>query len=229
MAACVRFMRVILLILQHMRFCVSPGLGAWSRSASKAFELSAPVLFLVLAVTAIHAQAKTPTPNIKDLIGMTNGSNANEYPLGWRKLNDCTYGRSLILCSMLKNEKQEGMILQKKSYQSKTIGESVPALITDAVALTRPDTYESLAFFCYPKQSDPNKTESFEIFAEVRFAKRCDVKTALIHRAWRMNLSTGKFEQISNTKDLVCEYGYRFRGEPEFRRGCPGYSPMPSK
>ena len=229
MAAWVRFMKVLFLILQHMRFCDSAGLGAWSRSASNTFKLSAPVLFVVLAVTAIHAQAKTPTPNIKDLMGLTNGSNTNEYPLGWKWMGDCTYGKSLIVCSKLKNENQEGMILQKLAREPRKNGENVPALITDAIQISHPRGYDNLAIYCYPKQSDPNKTRGFEIFAEVRFANRCDVTTTLIHRAWTMNLSTGKFEQLGYTRSLVCEYGLAFRGEPEFRSGCPGYSPMPSQ
>lgn len=219
MAICAHY-----LDFQHERS--SRALVAWAQWIRTAVWASAPLFF---AAFAICTQAKELSPNIKDLIGMTNGSNTDEYPLGWIKMSGCTFGQSLILCSILKNGKQEGLILQRKDHQPKTIGESVPTLITDAIAIKNARSFESLAFYCYPKQSDPQKTEGFEIFAEVRFAKRCDVKTTLIQRAWTMNLSSGKFEQIHNTSDLVCEYGNRFRGEPEFRSGCPGYSPMPSQ
>lgn len=228
MAICVRLINATRSFWQKC-FSHTNAVGALDLWQRRFVGVVASVLVALLPVTETCAEAKEPVPNIKDLVGMTNGSNTDEYPLKWRKLGGCTYGRSLILCSMLKNGKQEGMILQKLSREPKKIGESVPALITDAIAIKHPRDYDNLAFYCYPKQSDPNKTEAFEIFAEVRFAKRCDVKTTLIQRAWTMNLSTGKFEQVSNTKDLVCEYGLTFRGEPEFRSGCPGYSPIPSQ
>jgi hypothetical protein len=97
-------------------FSAVGALELWQR---RFFGLGASVLVALLAVTATCAEAKEPVPNIKDLVGMTNGSNTDEYPLGWRKLSGCTYGRSLILCSMLKNGKQEGIILQKLSLEPK--------------------------------------------------------------------------------------------------------------
>ena len=175
------------------------------------------------------ALGKTMPPDIRDLIGMTNGSNTSKYPLGWIRTGDCTYGRSLVICSMLKNGDQQGLILQRQSYEPKRNGENVPAIITDAMKVFKPNSYDHLAFYCYFEGEELSNYDSFKIFSEVRFPKRCDIKTKTIIHAWTMNLETGKFERVSNTKGLLCEYGYTLRGEPEFRNGCPGYSSIPSE
>lgn len=207
---------------------------------SSAFCISKKQLarLLLLSIAAISiglspsftapAIGKTVQPDIRDLIG-AQVVGTNQYPLGWQNLNDCSYGRSLILCSMLKNGDKQGLILQKQSYEPRKKGEKVPATITDAIELKRPNTYDNFAFYCYPLDADPKVIKGYSIFAEVRFAKRCDVTTKIIQRAWIMNLDSGKFERVNNTSNLICEYGYALRGEPEFRSDCPGYSPIPSK
>jgi hypothetical protein len=130
---------------------------------------------------------------------------------------------------MIKNGNQQGLVLQKQLYEPTKNGEKVPATITDAIALKRPNTYDSFSFYCYPFDVNPKIVKGYSIFAEVRFAKRCDVTTKNIQRAWTMNLASGKFEKVNDTKNLICEYGYSLRGEPEFRSGCPGYTPIPSQ
>jgi hypothetical protein len=174
------------------------------------------------------ALGKTMPPDIRDLIG-AQVVGTTQYPFGWQNLNDCSYGRSLILCSMLKNGNKQGLILQKQSYEPRKKGEKVPATITDVIELKRPNTYDNFAFYCYPLDADPKVIKGYSVFAEVRFAKRCDVTTKIIQRAWTMNLDSGKFEKVNDTKNLICEYGYSLRGEPEFRSGCPGYTPIPSQ
>ncbi len=174
------------------------------------------------------ALGKTVQPDIRDLIG-AQVVGTTQYPLGWTLVGDCSSTESLIICSKIKNKNLEGVVAIKRVYQPNKPGDKVPGIITDATALRRPNTYDSFSFYCYPLDADPKTVKGYSIFAEVRFAKRCDVTTKIIQRAWTMNLVSGKFEIVSDTKNLICEYGYSLRGEPEFRSSCPGYTPIPSQ
>lgn len=96
-------------------------------------------------------------------------------------------------------------------------------IVTDAIRVDNPTSNHKFSRLCYWPADEAKKTES-NIFANVGFAKFCDMKTTLIRRAWKVNLQTGKFDPIPNTKGLVCEYGFVSLGEPDFREGCPTYN-----
>lgn len=161
----------------------------------------------------------SPPPNPADLIGreITGVS----YPDGWKMVVSDGFGKSLYTFSVLKNGKRYAMLLKKKTNVPKP-GERATNRVTDALAVTDPTNRHKFSHVCYFNEKNYQEGES--IYAEVGFARFCDMKTTLIKRAWRINLETGHFDKLPSTKGLTCGFGYVAAGEPDFREGCPTYN-----
>lgn len=166
------------------------------------------------------AVGATADPDPKDLIGLA--TNGPFYPSGWRQISSDGFGRSPYFLTTLRRSKAYVMLLERQVSKPKS-GERIRAVVTDAIAVVNPTSYRRFSRICYLAGEEANKMRS-NILAEVRFAKFCDMTTALVRRAWRINLQTGKFDPIQNTRGLTCEYGYVALGEPDSREGCPSYN-----
>lgn len=174
---------------------------------------------IVAAVNNAHAQQTAPTP--KDLIGLE--IKGPFYPWGWEQIGSSGFGSSPYILTTLKlsNKKIYAMLLKRQINKPKK-GERIHSIVTDAIRVDNPTSYHRFARLCYLPDDEPNKLKS-TIFADVGFAKYCDMKTIIVKRAWKVNLETGKFDALS-TKGLVCEFGLVSVGEPDFREGCPTYN-----
>jgi hypothetical protein len=186
----------------------------------KYIKLLVFVFFHTFICTTFSALAKPAAqPNPADLIGQE--ITGVSYPNGWVMVASDGYGKSPYIFSVLKNKKQYAILLKKKINKSKT-GERTKSLVTDALLVADPTNYHKFSHVCY--FSEKNKREGESIYAEVGFARFCDMETKAIKRAWRVNLETGHFDQLPSTKNLSCGFGYVAAGEPDFRENCPTYS-----
>lgn len=178
-------------------------------------------LCVVLSTTnalANDGTAKTAA-SLKALIGLEIVGTT--YPNGWTQIGSDGFGSSPYTLSTLRNSKTYGLLLERKMAEPKK-GERIHVVVTDAIRVNDPTNQLKFSRLCYFAGDESRKTES-NIFANVGFAKFCDLKTTLIRRAWKVNLQTGKFDSIQNTKGLICEYGFVSIGDTDFREGCPTY------
>ncbi len=182
------------------------------------FALSCALLCLLPAFAIDKIAASKPDPT--DLIGIeTNGP---FFPSGWKQVGSDGFGRSPYILTTLRRDKTYAMLLEKQLNEPKK-NERIRTVVTDAIRVGNPTSYHRFSRLCYFSDTEATKTTS-NILAEVGFVKYCDMKTTLIRRAWRINLETGKFDSLTSTKGLICEYGLVSLGEPDFREGCSSYN-----
>lgn len=184
-----------------------------------AFRIRAFTVLIIQALTVSIAYAGGPDP--RSLIGLEiAGVN---YPNGWKQIGSDGFGSSSTILTTLKNGKHYAFTLERRTNLSKP-GEKIKiirSLVTDAILVSNPTSYHQFARRCYFDEKD---ADHGMIYAEVGFRRFCDMKTTLVKRAWRINVETGRFERIANTKGLTCEFGLISVGEPDFREGCPTYN-----
>jgi hypothetical protein len=182
---------------------------------------------LIPLITALHSpaivaadKARPTKTDPKDLIGIeTYGPS---YPSGWTQIGSDGFGASPYILTTLQRNKSYALLLKKQLNEPKG-GGRIRSVVTDAIDVSNPTSYHRFSRLCYFHGEEATKTNS-NIFAEVGFAKYCDMKTTLIRRAWQINLKTGKFDFLTTTKGLTCEYGFVSLGEPDFREVCPTYN-----
>lgn len=177
----------------------------------------------VVALSTIPALAgdkavKQP-PNPEDLVGLETIGPI--YPYGWQQIGSDGFGSSQYILTTLRNGNFYALLLKRQLNAPKN-GERILSAITDAIRVDNPTSELKFSRLCYFAGDEAKKTES-NIFANVGFARYCDMKTTLIRRAWKANLQTGKFDPIKDTKGLICEYGFVSIGDTDFREGCPTY------
>ena len=158
-------------------------------------------------------------PNPAELIGLETIGPI--YPNGWNQIGSDGFGSSEYMLTTLRNGNSYALLL-KRQLNTPKAGERIHSVITDAIRVDNPTSQLKFSRLCYFSGDEAKKTES-NIFANVGFARYCDMKTTLIRRAWKANLQTGKFDPIKDTKGLVCEYGFVSIGDTDFREGCPTY------
>jgi hypothetical protein len=165
-------------------------------------------------------RAPTERSDPKDLIGIeTYGPS---YPSGWTQIESSGFGSSPYILTTLQRDKEYALLLKKQLNKPKK-GERIRSTVTDAIGVRNPTNHHRFSRLCYFSGEEATKTSS-NIFAEVGFVRYCDMKTALIRRAWKINLETGKFDPLITTKGVTCEYGLVSLGELDSREGCPTYN-----
>lgn len=182
---------------------------------------------LILWVIALHSprilaadRAPPKKTDPKDLIGIeTYGPS---YPSDWAQIESSGFGSSPYILTTLQRNKDYALLLKRQLNKPRR-GERIRSTVTDAIGITDPTNHHRFSRLCYFRGEEATKTSS-NIFAEVRFVKSCDMKTVLIRRAWKINLETGKFDPLTTTKGLTCEYGLVSLGELDSREGCPTYN-----
>lgn len=174
------------------------------------------------ALTVSIAYADGPDP--RRLIGLE--ITGTSYPDSWKQIGSDGFGRSPIILTTLQNKSKRSyaLVLEKQLNipRSGQKTKTIQSIVTDAIAVKNPTSYHQFARRCYFE--NPLDAEKNTIYAEVGFNHYCDMKTSLIRRAWQINLATGKFDPITNTHGLTCEFGLISIGEPDFREGCPTYN-----
>jgi hypothetical protein len=185
---------------------------------ARALMYAVVVALLSAAAFAADKAAKI-SPDPGELIGLeTIGP---FYPFGWTQIGSDGFGSSPFMLSTLRNGNLYALLLQRQLNEPKR-GDRIRAVVTDAIRVDNPTSQLKFSRLCYFAGDESKKTES-NIFANVGFARYCDLKTTLIRRAWKANLQTGKFDEIKDTKGLICEYGFVSVGDTDFREGCPTY------
>jgi hypothetical protein len=194
-------------------------------SDTNAIHKFARALIYAVVVASLSTEAFAADKPLKqlprpvDLIGLEIVSPI--YPSGWKLIGSDGFGTSPFVLNTLRNGETYGLTLEKLLAKPKK-GEPIRVRITDAIRVDNPTSQLRFARLCYFSGDESKKTES-NIFANVGFVRYCDLKTTLIRRAWKANLQTGKFDEIKDTKGLVCEYGFVSIGDTDFREGCPTY------
>ena len=194
--------------------------------AHRTKQLFIPVLVACNAImfTAVdsHAQSKSTNEvaasSPRKLVGLH--TNSAFYPYGWKYRGPPPFHSPTHSQVMLKRGNRHALLLERKLPRTSQL---VEAVVTDAIEIDDPNDPLRVAHICYFEGSEADASRP-SIIAEVRFARHCDMKTKLVTRAWRINLESEKFEPLSSTRGLICEYGTVSRGGFDFREQCPTYN-----